>query len=167
MDPARTETSQFARNSNTQLLRRLSTVVKGQTATFACGGSVDLNVPLVNGGTSAVTIRWGVDTPSELHKVSFPFSQDTAGFEALLRKCEPATFGLENRDVLDEGYGKAGKLDNTAFSTNFHPHDCGIVNAVHQILMPQWGDKKLHGVRAELYKLNPQSTCHEPRCAVC
>ena len=132
MDAARTDTSQFARNSNTQLLRRLSTVVKGQTATFACGGSVDLNDPLVNGGTSAVTIRWGVDTPSELHKVSFPFSQDTAGFEALLRKCEPATFGLEHRDVLDEGYRKAGKLDNTTFSTDFHPHDCGIVDAVHQ-----------------------------------
>ncbi|KAL8886758.1 MAG: hypothetical protein Q9192_006434 [Flavoplaca navasiana] len=154
MDPERTETSQFARNSNTQLLRRLSTIVKGQTATFACGGSVDLNDPLVNGGTSGVTIRWDADTPSELHKVSFPFFQHTAGFEALLRKCEPATFGLENRDVLDEGYRKAGKLDNTAFSTNFHPHGCGIVDAVHQILMPQWGDKELHGVRAELYKLN-------------
>ncbi|KAL8838676.1 MAG: hypothetical protein Q9176_004916 [Flavoplaca citrina] len=154
MDPARTETAQFARNRNTKLLCRLSTVVKGQTATFACGGSVDLNDPLVNGGTSAVTIRWDADTPSELHKVSFPFSQDTAGFETLLRKCEPATFGLENHDVLDEGYRKAGKLDNTAFSTNFHLHDCGIVDAVHQILMPQWGDKELHGVRAELYKLN-------------
>ncbi|KAL9015715.1 MAG: hypothetical protein Q9180_008847, partial [Flavoplaca navasiana] len=63
-----------------------------------------------------------------------------------------ATFGLGNRDVLDEGYRKAGKLDNTAFSTDFHPHDYGIVDAVQQILMPQGGEA--HGVRAELYKLN-------------
>ncbi|KAL8671579.1 MAG: hypothetical protein Q9168_003923 [Polycauliona sp. 1 TL-2023] len=122
-------------NTNTSLLRRLSAAVNGEaaTATFACGGSVDC--PSKDGTTKGAVIRW--DTDRDPRKIYFPCSQDsTQSFEALVRDCQPATFGLDNRDVLDETYRKAGKLDNTAFSTNFHPHDYGIVDAVQQILMP-------------------------------
>ncbi|KAL8867677.1 MAG: hypothetical protein Q9174_005507, partial [Haloplaca sp. 1 TL-2023] len=110
------------------------------------------------------SIRWDIDEETAHHKVSFPCSdKGVQGFEALVRVCEPATFGLDNRDVLDEGYRKAGKLDNTAFSTNFHPHDFGIVDVVQQILMPtsmgeaRESSKIPHRVRAELYKLNVYS----------
>jgi hypothetical protein len=64
--------------------------------------------------------------------------------------------------VYDENIRKAGKLDNTQFSSSFSPYDFGIVEAVGRALAP--------GVRrfaeddeiqysspifvAELYKLN-------------
>ncbi|KAL8948013.1 MAG: hypothetical protein Q9222_005764 [Ikaeria aurantiellina] len=118
--------------SNTQLLRNLSAAVNGQaaTATFACGGSVE----------GRVTIRWDVDDHLQQLKIFFPLSEDDntsqRALVELVQRCQPATFGVGNRDVLDEKYRKASKLDNTAFSSDFHPHDFGIVDAVQQILMP-------------------------------
>lgn len=108
-----------------------------------------------------VIIRWDGKDDGEGHKTFFPCAPEGAsakeGLEALVQRCEPATFGRDDRDVLDEGYRKAGKLDKEAFSTGFHPHDCGIVDAVGQVLMPGLGGGgrgELRGVRAELYKLN-------------
>ena len=153
MDLERTEIDQASRNGNTELLRKLSGIVNSQTAIFACGGSVEATT---TAGAPGVTIRCDNDKNKAPHKVSFPCSGNTAqGFEALVRACEPATFGLENRDVLDEGYRKASKLDNTAFSTNFHPHDFGIVDAVQQTLMPigmgeaREKNTESYGIRAE------------------
>ncbi|KAL2064514.1 hypothetical protein VTL71DRAFT_3651 [Oculimacula yallundae] len=84
--------------------------------------------------------------------------------------CLPATFGFNNRDVLDETYRKAGKLDAENFSTSFHPADFGVLDAIGQCLLPGLGLKAdcmkmglgkgrgAHwGVRAELYKLNVYS----------
>ena len=74
--------------------------------------------------------------------------------------CQPATFGLAGNDVLDENYRRAIKLDASAFSTNFHPHDCGIIDSFQQILLPSTIEGGQHigigpkGVRAELYNLN-------------
>ena len=34
---------------------------------------------------------------------------------------------------LDEKYRKAGKLDVAEFSTNFHPHDIGILDALKSV----------------------------------
>lgn len=151
MDRAQPETAQIPpAKSNTELLRELSATVNGEAAaaTFACGGSVD---PMTtSNGTPDVIIRWDASGCDDVHKTSFP----GPGVDALVQRCEAATFGLGNLDVLDEGYRKAGKLDNTAFSTDFHPHDYGIVDAVQQILMPLGGESEPHGVRAELYKLN-------------
>jgi hypothetical protein len=84
-------------------------------------------------------------------------------FEELLKMCDPATFGLGGKDVLDEQYRKAGKLDKTQFSTGFHPHDYGIVDTIKQTLLPNAlshvmeGRVAHRGVMAELYKLNVRS----------
>lgn len=40
-----------------------------------------------------------------------------AELDALSSACQPATFGLNQRDVLDETYRKAGKLDTTIFAS--------------------------------------------------
>ncbi|KAL8788905.1 MAG: hypothetical protein Q9213_001428 [Squamulea squamosa] len=150
-------------NTNTELLRKLSAAVNGHavTATFACGGLAELTGTSKDGGPPGVIIRWDAGDNRDYHKVRFPCSHHDGGaLEALVQHCQPATFGLGNRDVLDEGYRKAGKLDETAFSTNFHPHDYGIVDAVRQILMPsavggaRRDDREPCGIRAELYKLN-------------
>ncbi|KAL8766872.1 MAG: hypothetical protein Q9209_006468 [Squamulea sp. 1 TL-2023] len=163
MDHRIAESAQNSGNTNTELLRKLSAAVNGHavTATFACGGLIELTGTSKDVGPPGVTIRWDAGDYRDHNKILFPCSSNDGGaLEALVQHCQPATFGLGNRDVLDEGYRKAGKLDNTAFSTNFHPHDYGIVDAVQQVLMPSavGGARKdataACGVRAELYKLN-------------
>jgi hypothetical protein len=73
--------------------------------------------------------------------------------EELSDACRPATFGLNNQDVLDETYRKAGKLDADKFSWKFNPSDhSDFANRLASGLFP-WNslDK---GIRFELYKLN-------------
>ena len=81
----------------------------------------------------------------------------------LLEDCSPATFGKKGEEVLDESYRKAAKLDSDQFSTNFYPHDVGIISAIAETLLPGittpftdtesiWEEHL--GVIAELYKLN-------------
>ena len=71
-------------------------------------------------------------------KVIFPplGSLDDSGLLALVKACTPATFGLGGKDVLDETYRKAGKLDREDFCVDFHPADYGIVSAIAQTLLP-------------------------------
>ena len=167
MDPESTTT---ARNSNTALLRKLSVLVTdhAQSATFACGGSVDRSMDTGREHHPSVVIRWDGKDDGEVYKTFFPCAaqgtNNDTGIEALVQRCEPATFGQGDRDVLDEGYRKAGKLDQEAFSTGFHPHDWGIVDVVGRVLMPGvvggggggggGREGEVMGVRAELYKLN-------------
>ncbi|PVH74564.1 hypothetical protein DL98DRAFT_351955, partial [Cadophora sp. DSE1049] len=115
-----------------------------------------------------------------IHKITFPLPLQSPpkpsapspilALTPLLRACAPATFGHADRDVLDETYRKAGKLDAENFSTNFHPADFGILDAIKQTLLPGLngtgmgtaidvgcGREEHWGVRAELYKLNVYS----------
>lgn len=86
--------------------------------------------------------------------------------QQLVEDCQPATFGFEDKDVLDEKIRKAGKLEAREFSTSFNPYDFGIVDTVAQALLPgivrpAIQDKNTStehwGVVAELYKLNVYS----------
>lgn len=92
---------------------------------------------------------------------------------ALVDACQPATFGFGGKDVLDESYRKATKLDASAFSTNFHPHDCGILGSVQQILLPSMvaGGQNIgvgpQGARAELYNLNVRFVLFLHLAALC
>ena len=166
------EDEQRLQNLNTILLCKLSSAVNGHAAiaTFACGGLVPiLETPTITSeaGTQIISpplkIRWDAELGSK-SSISFPPSEDLKllddDLEALLHKCQPATFGIEGQDVLDEAYRKASQLDTSAFSTNFHPHDCGILDSIQQILLPstirdgQRVGVGPQGVRAELYKLN-------------
>ncbi|KAJ7495383.1 hypothetical protein FB451DRAFT_1550818 [Mycena latifolia] len=73
---------------------------------------------------------------------------------ALAAACQKATFGVEQADVLDETYRKAGKMDLTKFATRLDVVASGLINAISpDILQGQNtdGDKI---VRAEMYKLN-------------
>ena len=167
-------------NTNTALLQKLATAVDGHaaTATFACGGSVLIQEHSTGGfgpGTQnlvpSVTIRWDTRSSDKTQsKVAFPLpghdNSSSQEFNSLLHHCDPATFGVGGRDVLDEEYRKATKLDASDFSTNFHPHDCGILDSIQQVLLPSTiqGGQGIgigpQGVRAELYKLNVCSSMH-------
>ncbi len=161
-------------HSNTSLLQKLASAVDGHaaTATFACGGSVPI-LDLSKGKfdhdaqnlAAPITIRWDPrNTDTTQSKIAFPLPEhdkvSREMFHKLLHHCDPATFGVGGRDILDEAYRKAAKLDASDFSTDFHPHDCGILDSIQQILLPSTirGGQGIgigpQGVRAQLYKLN-------------
>ena len=171
---AENQSDHGVRSSNTALLQKLASAVNGHaaTATFACGGSVPLSdLSTGNFGSGAqnlfpsVTLRWdSKDAYMRQSKLTFPLPHhddvSRSMLSRLLHHCEPATFGVGGQDVLDERYRKAAKLDTSQFSTNFHPHDCGILDSIQQLLLPSTigGGQGVgigpQGVRAELYKLN-------------
>lgn len=68
--------------------------------------------------------------------------------------CDPATFGLGQKDVYDETYRKAGKLDSSDFALKFSPEALGLLDTVHAELLVEGGKKAADAIRAELYKLN-------------
>ncbi|KAJ7211619.1 hypothetical protein GGX14DRAFT_623191 [Mycena pura] len=72
----------------------------------------------------------------------------------LAAACQPATFGVDQKDVLDETYRKAVKMDNDKFASSLDIAASGILKAISPDLLDgqQGGDEK--ALRAELYKLN-------------
>lgn len=161
-----------------RVLDQLKEAVTGYqaTANYCCGGSIPISATASQPnaerpGTSKIPItspptvlRWDIpDNDGLSKKVQFPLlevSDSNSSLEDLLAACAPATFGLGGEDVLDETYRKAGKLDRSQFSIDFHPHDYGIVDAISQILLPDFkspgmkGRGEHRGVLAELYKFN-------------
>jgi hypothetical protein len=71
--------------------------------------------------------------------------------------CEPATFGVNQKDVLDESYRKARKLDVANFATTFELRKSGIMDVVRAALLE--GHDSNRPVEAELYKLNVYGEC--------
>ncbi|KAI0310143.1 hypothetical protein OF83DRAFT_1071034 [Amylostereum chailletii] len=71
---------------------------------------------------------------------------------SLADECDPASFGRGNEDVLDETYRKAGKLDNTFFSTPFVPERTTLIDLIRDELLE--GPEHARPISAELYKLN-------------
>ncbi|KAH8722970.1 hypothetical protein GQ44DRAFT_657499 [Phaeosphaeriaceae sp. PMI808] len=123
---------------------------------YACGGTIKVHEVATEGCSLPVTIRW--DTKGSIEKLSLPFdptvsSDSELGLQTLLSATEPASFGFQGKDVIDESYRKATKLDSTAFSTTFCPYVVGIIDILGRTLLPQSGDSS-RSIKAELYKLN-------------
>ncbi|KAL6414139.1 hypothetical protein AUP68_00655 [Ilyonectria robusta] len=131
---------------------------------FAIGGKIDVSPGSSSEGTAeaSVVVRWDSGELSQSRNVRLPVSDDTVSqgaFAQLLVDCEPATFGINKTEVLDETYRKASKMDTDKFSTDFHPHEHGIMDTIVQALAHGDHTSKPSnlGVRAELYKLNVYS----------
>ncbi|KIM76941.1 hypothetical protein PILCRDRAFT_77326, partial [Piloderma croceum F 1598] len=75
--------------------------------------------------------------------------------ENLSSTCKPATFGVDQKDVLDESYRNARKLDIADFATTFELRKSGIMDVVRAALLQ--GHDSNTPVEAELYKLNVYS----------
>ncbi|RSL41595.1 hypothetical protein CEP53_012676 [Fusarium sp. AF-6] len=135
-----------------------TTLSRPGLAVFAIGG--DVQKPDASPETtSSLTIRWDRDEQGQCRKLLLPVGDDPTSkesFDMILKDCEPATFGIGSKEVLDEGYRKAGKLDDTAFSTSFNPYEHGIMDTINQVLA-QGAHREGLGVRAEMYKLNVYS----------
>ena len=72
--------------------------------------------------------------------------------EHLPKACQPATFGVNREDVLDESYRKAGKIDAMDFATKFVLEDSSLIHVVRSELLEGHDTNK--AIKAELYKLN-------------
>jgi hypothetical protein len=77
--------------------------------------------------------------------------------EQLAQACDPATFGLNKEDVMDETYRKAGKMDSDCFSTSLVPYDTDLIKIVRDYLLE--GTDSTRKIKVELYKLNVYSMC--------
>lgn len=87
------------------------------------------------------------------------FAQPTdTQLENLAKACQPATFGLNQKDVLDESYRKAFKMDAGRFATHFSPVELGLVDEMRQKLLK--GSNSESSIRVELYKLNVYGTSY-------
>lgn len=157
------------------LLSNLKRLVGKQhdEALFACGGSIAIHHP---GKTTApvrsqdntddglltsapVTVRWDPSSAKVLAKntkLVFPLEPGhEQNLARLVNEADPATFGLRGKDILDESYRKASKLDPSQFTTSFNPYELGIIDTVAQALLPSTkAADSYRAVRAELYKLN-------------
>ncbi|KAL2675624.1 hypothetical protein Neosp_011814 [[Neocosmospora] mangrovei] len=127
-------------------------------AVFAIGGDVQKPDPSPE-TKPLLAIRWDRDDQGQCRKLLLPMGDDPASkesFDMILEDCQPATFGVGSKEVLDEEYRKAGKMDDTAFSTSFNPYEHGIMDTINQVLA-QGAHREGLGVRAEMYKLNVYS----------
>lgn len=70
----------------------------------------------------------------------------------LAEACDVATFGVNQENVLDESYRKAGKLDSKFFAPKFNFDGSGLRDIIKSDLLE--GKKAEQDIRAELYKLN-------------
>ena len=166
-----------------RLLQQIDAATSGSQASFCCAGRVSIkqekDSPLGNNTLDTtdsqliadpIAIRWDCRDGKTCNKLKLPpdsydaNATDQGALQDLLNDCAPATFGKHDKEVLDESYRKAIKLDVDQFSTNFNPHDVGIIATIAQTLLPGMtvpktsdGDRAIVenlGVIAELYKLN-------------
>lgn len=167
-------------------LGKIGGAVQGSKAVYCCAG----NGPITEKSpfeefkatvhdtqltSPRVLIRWDHKDGKSMGKLTFPpksyhgNAKDQVAFKQFVEYCTPAVFGKDGKDVLDELYRKAVKLDIDQFSTSFSSYDIGIISAISQTIMP--GIAKLFaddkrtlvsnlGVVAELYKLNVCTQYH-------
>ena len=109
------------------------------SATFACGGNVPVKIgDAVDGqqqrvSNRPVVLRWDhapsdpSSQPAQAPKISLgsPENSDEA-LARLMKDCQVAGFGFKGKDVVDETYRKARKMEAENFSTDFSPYEVGI-----------------------------------------
>jgi hypothetical protein len=76
--------------------------------------------------------------------------------EQLTQACVPASFGVKEKEVLDETYRKAGKLDPERFASPLHPAQTDLMKIVRGYLLE--GTQSTESIVAELHKLNVYGT---------
>ena len=79
-----------------------------------------------------------------------------AELAALASACQPASFGLNREDVIDDSYRNAGKMDIENFATQFSLDKSGVIDLVRSSLIQGHNSDK--NLKAELYKLNVYGT---------
>jgi hypothetical protein len=76
--------------------------------------------------------------------------------EQLTEACEPASFGVNQENVLDESYRKAGKMDSECFSLMLDPFHTDLMEIFRGSLLE--GTRSTTNIKTEKYKLNVYGT---------
>jgi hypothetical protein len=72
--------------------------------------------------------------------------------EQLAQACEPASFGVNQENVLDESYRRAGKMDLEYFSLMLNPVHGNLLKIIRGYLLE--GTQSTKNIKIEPYKLN-------------
>ena len=112
-----------------------------ERSTYACGGSIKSSDDDINQHSPATTIRW--DSSSSMGKLMLPLQVDSTGqtdgsLSRLVGSTQPAGFDYQGKNIVDESYRKASRLDKSAFSTDFCPYEAGIIDIIAQALLPMY-----------------------------
>ena len=136
------------------------------TATFTCSGTIPISEsqPEETLVSAPVSIFWSTGNDSTAHKLVLPLNgtvqESSAGaLQQLVADCDPASFGLGDKDVIDPEYRRAVKLNPDQFASSFHPANQGIIENIEQILLPSFSSEhenkfQSRKIHAELYKFN-------------
>ena len=118
---------------------------------------LDSNNALLDNITEPVVICWDVgELTKRLTLLLLPMTARKSGdatLQELIDDMEPASFGFQGKDIVDDSYRKAVKLDTSAFTTNFCPYKVGIVDTLGHALLPI-RKAPSQGIYADLYRLN-------------
>ena len=90
----------------------------------------------------------GVDLTTLCSRIDFA-DASPEDLESFFKACQPASFAFNNKDVFDETYRKAGKMNLDTFSTLFDPRSLGIHDVIEDELLATG-----QTIELELYKLN-------------
>lgn len=131
--------------------RELKNLIDAQkpSTSFSCGGSIQFRGPEATDSSASVprrfsepvSIFWAAGDDSQARKLVLPITDSNlessqSTLQQLVDECLPATFGRREKDVFDPEYRRAGKMDLSHFSTNFHPANFGIIENIEKILLP-------------------------------
>jgi hypothetical protein len=72
--------------------------------------------------------------------------------DQLAQPCDPASFGMKEKEVLDETYRKARKMDTERFYLPLQTVQSDLVEIIRDRLLQ--GTQSTESIVAELYKLN-------------
>jgi hypothetical protein len=75
--------------------------------------------------------------------------------ERLTQACDPVSFGLEKREILDETYREGGKMDPERFASPLHPPETDLIKIIRSYLLE--GTRSSKYIVTELQKLNVYS----------
>jgi hypothetical protein len=76
--------------------------------------------------------------------------------EKLTQACDPASFGVNEKEVLDENYRKAGKMDPERFASQLDLVQTDLMKIIRRHLLE--GTQSRNHIIAKLHKLNVYST---------
>lgn len=129
-------------------MNQLKKAVNGKQSTtnYCCGGTIpigDLSTPEVDNedkpGSKVtippVIIRWDDPVVERVsHRIQFPL---------FVKETDPGLGHFHINTTTDLDYlinachsTGLGKLNNSQFSVNFNPYDCGMMDVITQILLP-------------------------------
>lgn len=91
-------------------------------------------------------------------RINLETATETA-LKELESACEKATFGVDQTDVLDETYRKAGKMDLNRFASRLDVVSSGLLDAITPDLLVGQSVDSDKVLKAEIYKLNVYGLC--------